>query len=185
MKCWSREMKNRTNKEYLFVDGYNIINSWEILKELKDTDFEGARDKLINILAEYKYYSKIEIVLVFDAHLVKGNNGTVVNYNGLEVVYTKERETADQYIEKKLNEMGRVKRVRVATSDWMEQQIVLGRGGTRISARELEMEIFDEKNFIRRKGSSDKEKNNLVISRLNQDIVEKLNNWLKNDDNLD
>lgn len=178
-------MKNKKNKEYLFVDGYNIINSWERLKELKDNDLEGARDKLINILAEYKHYSRMEIILVFDAHLVKGNSGTIINHNGLRVVYTKEKETADQYIEKKLDEMGRVKKVRVATSDWMEQQIVLGRGGTRISARELEMEIFDEKKFIKRKRNSDKKKNDLAISRLDENIVEKLNNWLKNNDIID
>ena len=178
-------MKRKNNKEYLFVDGYNIINSWEILKGLRESDFEGARDELIHILAEYKYYSQIEIILVFDAHLVKGNSGTISNYNGLEVVYTKETETADQYIEKKLDEMGRVKKVRVATSDWMEQQIILGRGGTRVSARELEMEIFDGKKVMKRKGSLNKKKNDLAISRLDQDVLEKLNNWLKNNDNLD
>ena len=177
-------MKNN-RKEYLFVDGYNIINSWERLKTLRDDEFEGSRKKLIDVLAEDKSYSQIEIILVFDAHLVKGNSGTISNYQGLEVVYTKEGETADQYIEKKLDEIGRVKKVRVATSDWLEQQMVLARGGTRISARELEMEIFDEKNFLMRKGDSDKKKNNLAISRLDQDIVEKLNNWLKGNDNLD
>lgn len=178
-------MKNRSSKEYLFVDGYNIINSWERLRELRDNDFQGARDKLIHILEEYKHYSQIEIILVFDAHLVKGNSGITENYNGLEVVYTKESETADQYIEKKLDEIGRIKKVRVATSDWVEQQIILGRGGTRISARELEIEIFDEKKNMRRKGKSNKRKNDLAISRLGQDVVEKLNNWLKNNDNLD
>lgn len=178
-------MKRDRNKEYLFVDGYNIINSWERLRELRENDFEGAREKLIDILAEYKHYSQIEVILVFDGHLVKGNNGTISKYNDLEVVYTKESETADQYIEKKLDQMGRVKRVRVATSDWVEQQIILGRGGTRISARELEMEIFDQKDFMIRKGNLDKKKNNLAISRLDGDIVEKLNNWLKNNQNLD
>lgn len=178
-------MKRRHNKEYLFVDGYNIINSWERLKKLRDVDFQGARDELIHILAEYKYYSQIEIILVFDAHLVVGNSGTIEKYNDLEVVYTKESETADQYIEKKLDEIGKIKKVRVATSDWIEQQIVLGRGGTRISARELEMEIFDGKNSMNRKGSLNKRKNDLAISRLDQKTVEKLHNWLKNNDNLD
>lgn len=175
----------RSRKEYLFVDGYNIINSWERLKKLKDEDFEGAREKLIDILAEYKYYSEIEIILVFDGHLVKGSSGTISNYNGLEVVYTKERETADQYIEKKLDQIGRIKKVRVATSDWIEQQIVLSRGGTRISARELEMEIFDEKDSLMRRGNSDREKNDLAIGRLDEEILKKLNNFLKNKDNLD
>ncbi len=171
--------------EYLFVDGYNIINSWESLKALKDEDLESARDKLMDILAEYKHYSGIEIILVFDAHLVRGNIGTSLDYKGLKVIYTKENDTADHYIERELDDIGKIKRVRVATSDWMEQQIVLGRGGTRISARELEMEIFDEKNTIKRKTMSNRRKNDLSIGKLDAETIEKLNNLLKDKDMLD
>lgn len=178
-------MRSKRNKEYLFVDGYNIINSWEVLKELKENDLESARDKLIEILLEYKHYSGIEIVLVFDAHLVKGNSGTKLDYKGLEVIYTKENDTADHYIERKLNDIGRIRRVRVATSDWMEQQITLGRGGTRISARELEIEIFDQKNVVKRKRKSDKKKNDLTIGKLDEKVIEKLNKFLNNKDSLD
>lgn len=173
-------MKNKI-KEYLFVDGYNIINSWESLKKLKELDLESARDKLMEILSEYKHYSGIEIILVFDAHMVKGNIGTDIEYKGLKVVYTKESDTADHYIERQLNEIGRLKRVRVATSDWMEQQITLGRGGTRISARELEMEIFDEKKVVERQTKSDKEKNNFTMGQLDENIINKLNDFLNND----
>lgn len=162
-------------KEYLFVDGYNIINSWERFSGLKKAYLEEARNELIEIMTEYKYYSGIEIVIVFDAHLVKGNYGAEENYNGLKVVYTKENETADQYIEKKLDEIGRIKRVRVATSDWMEQQIILGRGGTRISARELEVEIFNEKKLIKRKRTTENKKNDLLLGRLDEKTIEKLN----------
>lgn len=172
-------------QEYLFVDGYNIINSWESLKELKDLDLESARDKLMDILAEYKHYSGIKIVLVFDAHMVKGNSGTEIDYKGLKVVYTKESDTADHYIERQLNELGKIKRVRVATSDWMEQQIILGRGGTRISARELEIEIFDEKNAIERQNKVDKGKNDFTMGQLDKSIVDKLNSFLNKDDTLD
>lgn len=178
-------MKSKRELEYLFVDGYNIINSWESLKSLKDQDLESARDKLMEVLAEYKHYSGIEIILVFDAHLVKGNIGTNLEYKGLKVIYTKENDTADHYIERELDDIGRIKRVRVATSDWMEQQIVLGRGGTRISARELEMEIFDEKNMVKRKTMSDKRRNNLSIGKLDGKNLEKLNNLLKSKDMLD
>lgn len=178
-------MKSKKSKEYLFVDGYNIINSWESLKKLKDEDLELARDKLIEVLAEYKHYSEIEIILVFDAHLVKGNIGTKLNYKGLKVIYTKANDTADHYIERKLNDIGRIKRVRVATSDWMEQQIILGRGGTRISARELEVEIFDEKNIIKRKTMSDKKRNDLSMGKLDTENLEKLNNLLKDKDAID
>lgn len=173
------------DREYLFVDGYNIINSWETLKELKDIDLESARDKLIEILSEYKHYSGIEIILVFDAHMVKGNNGTDIDYNGLKVIYTKENDTADHYIERELNDIGRIRRVRVATSDWMEQQIILGRGGTRISARELEMEIFDENKLIKRRRKADKIKNNLSIGKLDKKNMEMLNKILNKNDSLD
>ncbi len=175
----------RKVEEYLFVDGYNIINSWETLKEFKNADLESARDKLMEILSEYKHYSGIEIVLVFDAHMVKGNNGSNIDYKGLKVVYTKENDTADHYIERRLNELGRIKRIRVATSDWMEQQIILGRGGTRISARELEMEIFDERNAIKRRRKSDKNRNNLSIGKLDEKNMEKLNKFLNKHDTLD
>ncbi|MBU5311768.1 NYN domain-containing protein [Tissierella carlieri] len=170
--------KNKKIKEYLFVDGYNIVNSWERFSQLKKEHLEEARNELIEIMTEYKYYSGIEVIIVFDAHLVKGNYGAEENYNDLKVVYTKENETADQYIEKKLDEIGRIKRVRVATSDWMEQQIVFGRGGTRISARELEMEIFNEKKLIKRKSTTENKKNDLLLGRLDEETIKKLNNLI-------
>lgn len=167
--------KNKRPREYLFIDGYNIINSWSIFKELKEGQLEEARDKLIEIMMEYQHYSGILTIIVFDAHLVKGNSGTKVRYGDLKVIYTKESETADHYIERKLDEIGRVKRVRVATSDWMEQQIVLGRGGTRISARELELEVFNEKKVISKKSKIENQKNNFMLGRLDEDTIKKLN----------
>lgn len=170
-------MSNRNNriKKYLFVDGYNIINSWDRFNNLKKNHLEEARNELIEVMTEYMHYSGIEIILVFDAHLVKGNSGTVENHKGLKVVYTKENETADQYIEKELDKIGRIKRVRVATSDWMEQQIVLGRGGTRISARELEMEISNENKLIKRKRTTENVKNDLLLGRLDEETIRRLN----------
>lgn len=171
--------RGRKSKEYLFVDGYNVINSWDNLKELSSINLEVAREELIEIMAEYQYYSNIRIIVVFDAHMVKGNNGKKEIIKGVDVVYTKENETADQYIEKVLDDIGRVERVRVATSDWMEQQIVLGRGGTRISARELEVEIFNNKKLIKRKTKTQNVKNDLLIGRLDEEILMKLNKWGK------
>lgn len=173
--------KNKKVKEYLFVDGYNIINSWDRFSQLKHDNLEEARNELIDIMTEYKHYSGIEVIIVFDAHLVKGNGGAKENYNGLKVVYTKENETADQYIEKQLDEIGRIKRVRVATSDWMEQQIILGRGGTRISARELEVEIFNEKKLIKRKNTMENKKNELFLGRLSEEAIDKLNRLISKD----
>ncbi|TJX13230.1 NYN domain-containing protein [Tissierella creatinini] len=167
-------------KEYLFVDGYNIINSWEILKSQES--LEAARNLLLEILSEYHHYSDIIIIVVFDAHLVKGNMGTEETYKGLHVVYTREKETADNFIERTLDEIGRIKRVRVATSDWMEQQIVLSRGGTRISARELEVEVENSRNMIKRKRKIANNKNNMQIGRLDEDIISKLKHWGKSGD---
>ncbi|MDR7871423.1 MAG: NYN domain-containing protein [Tissierellaceae bacterium] len=176
-------MKNRKKpKEYLFVDGYNIINSWESLKEKQKISLEDARDELLEILAEYHHYSGIEIIVVFDAHLVKGNSGKEFGYKGISVVFTKEYETADHYIERTLDSLGRTKRIRVATSDWLEQQMVLSRGGIRISARELEVEILNERRMIKRRKKINNTKNDLYLGRLDDSILDKLDKWNKTED---
>lgn len=171
--------KKGSSKEYLFVDGYNIINSWERLKEKSQISYEEARIELLEILSEYQHYSGIEIIVVFDAHLVKGNNGTEEFYKGIKAVYTKENETADNYIEKTLDSIGRIKRVRVATNDNLEQQIVLSRGGTRISARELEAEIHDQKNMVKRRRKFTNIKNDYEIGKLDKKLIDKLKEWNK------
>ncbi|NMA87404.1 MAG: NYN domain-containing protein [Tissierellia bacterium] len=167
----------KRSKEYLFVDGYNIINSWSNLKELSKLSLEVAREELIEIMLEYQAYTGIKTIIVFDAHLVKGNSGLIENYNGLQVIYTKENETADQYIEKTLDEIGRVEKVRVATSDWLEQQIILGRGGTRISARELEVEVLEQKRTMKRKKKREETQEEILMGRLDEEILKKLNKW--------
>ena len=164
-------------KEYLFVDGYNIINAWGNLQSLSEMSLEMARNELIDIMSEYQHYTGIKVIVVFDAHMVKGNSGKKDIVNGIEVVYTKEDETADQFIERTLDSIGRVKRVRVATSDWMEQQVVLGRGGTRISARELEVEIENYKKFLKNKSKKKNQINDLMIGRLDDEIIKKLERW--------
>lgn len=169
--------KHRKPKEYLFIDGYNIINSWSMFEETKESQLEEARNKLVEIIMEYQSYSGIDTTIVFDAHLVKGNSGTKERYGNLKVVYTKESETADHYIERKLDKIGKIKRVRVATSDWVEQQIVLGRGGTRISARELEIEVFNGKKLINKNTEIEKQKNNFLLGQLDEETIKKLSKW--------
>lgn len=169
-------------KEYLFVDGYNIINAWDDLKAKQSISLEEARDELLEILADYHHYSRIEIIVVFDAHLVKGNSGKSFSYKGIKVVFTKESETADHFIERTLDSLGRIKRIRVATSDWLEQQMVLSRGGVRISARELEIEIFNERRMVKRKKSILNVKNDIYLGRLDKSILDKLDNWNKIED---
>lgn len=129
-------------EEYLLVDGYNIIFAWQELSELAKLDLNAARVRLMDILCNYQAYRKMHLILVFDAYRVKGNPGSVEHYHNIDVVYTKEAETADQYIEKVTREMSRKKDlVRVATSDGLEQIIIMGAGAIRVSATELYAEI--------------------------------------------
>lgn len=133
--------KKEPEKEYLLVDGYNIIFSWEELSDLAERDMAGARGKLMDILSNYQGYKKNTVILVFDAYKIEGNTGEVTRYHNIHVVYTKEAETADQYIEKTVHEIGRKYRVTVATSDALEQIIILGQGAQRMSAQGLKEEI--------------------------------------------
>lgn len=128
-------------KEYLLVDGYNIIFAWQELDELARENLESARMKLADILCNYQGYEKNEVILVFDGHKTKGNPGSVIHYHNIDIVYTKEAQSADQYIERVAQQMGRECRIRVATSDATEQIVILGKGAVRMSARELKLAV--------------------------------------------
>ncbi|MGO1468560.1 MAG: NYN domain-containing protein [Tissierella sp.] len=174
-----KKRKRNRGKEYLFVDGYNIINTWENLKKKQAVSLEEAREELIETLAEYHHYSGIEIIVVFDAHFVRKNRGNKIDYKGIKVIFTKENETADHYIERTLDKVGRIRRIRVATSDWLEQQIVLSRGGTRISARELELEIKNEMRLVNKEMKYSNRKNDNSLGRLDDKLLNKLEGWNK------
>lgn len=162
-------------KEYLLVDGYNIIFAWEDLKELAAVNIDGAREKLMDILCNYQGFKKSTLILVFDAYKVKGNPGIVETYHNIHVVYTKEAETADQYIEKTVHEIGRKYRVTVATSDQLEQVIILGQGGQRMSARELLEDVIEVSHQIRetarQKSSSEK---NYLFDHLDEETATRM-----------
>ena len=162
-------------KEYLLVDGYNIIFAWEDLKELAAVNIDGARERLMDILCNYQGFKKSTLILVFDAYKVKGNPGSVETYHNIHVVYTKEVETADQYIEKTVHEIGRKYRVTVATSDQLEQVIILGQGGQRMSARELLEDVIEVSHQIRetarQKRSSDK---NYLFDHLDEETAARM-----------
>ena len=136
-------------KEYLLVDGYNIIFAWDHLKKIAQDDIEDARHKLANTLCNYQGFKKCEVILVFDAYRVKGNVGEISKYHNITIVYTKEAETADMYIEKVTHEIGRKHRVRVATSDGLEQIIILGHGALRLSASAFLEEVQEVEKAIR------------------------------------
>ena len=141
--------ENEPKKEYLLVDGYNIIFAWEELNELAMASIDAARNKLMDILSNYQGFIGCTLILVFDAYKVKGNQGEVQKYHNIYVVYTKEAETADHYIEKTTHEIGRKYKVTVATSDALEQVIVMGQGAYRISARDFYEEVERTEKQIR------------------------------------
>ena len=150
-KAAEKLMKNPqyNGTEYLLVDGYNVIFAWEHLKELTERSLDGARQVLINILCNYQGYSKCNLILVFDAYRVKGQYREVETVNGISIVYTKEAETADMYIEKVSHKLAKNNRVRVVTSDALEQMIILGNGALRVSSLAFLEEVRQAEEEIR------------------------------------
>ena len=138
-----------TGPEYLLVDGYNIIFSWDELKAAAAENLDLARNMLINTLCNYQGFKQCNLILVFDAYKVKGQHGNVEKVHNITVVYTKEAETADSYIEKAAHDLSKNHKVRVATSDNLEQIIILGSGAYRISAREFYEEVKSVEKAIR------------------------------------
>ncbi|MFQ9064291.1 MAG: NYN domain-containing protein [Eubacterium sp.] len=135
--------------EYLLVDGYNVIFAWDNLNKLAESSIDGARNALINILCNYQGYKKCEVIVVFDAYKVKGNYREIEKVNNITVVYTKEAETADMYIEKASLDLAKKHKVRVVTSDALEQVIILGNGALRVSSREFQAEVSAAEQTIR------------------------------------
>ncbi len=136
-------------EEYLLVDGYNVIFAWEDLAELAKVSVDGARGKLLDILCDYQAIRGCELIVVFDAYRVQGHATEITDYYNIHVVFTKEAETADQYIEKFAHENGKKYRITVATSDGLEQIIIRGEGCALLSARELAEEIWRAKENLR------------------------------------
>jgi predicted RNA-binding protein with PIN domain len=161
-------------EEYLILDGYNVINSWPRLKSLMDESLETARDGLIDVMLEYGAFRGIRVIIVFDAHLVKGNIGNKQKLEGIEIVFTKEYETADSYIERYIIELSKENRVAVVTDDKTEQQMVLGGGATRIPVREM-IGMFDQiKNEISEEIEINRLRKNTLSDALDIPVLERL-----------
>ena len=135
------ERTEEVREEYLLVDGYNIIFAWDELKALAKVNLDAAREALLEILSNYQGYRGCKTIAVFDAYKRKGGQRRHEQYHNIEVVFTKEAETADSYIEKTTYEIGKRYYVRVATSDSLEQMIILGNGAFKVSAKEFREEI--------------------------------------------
>ena len=165
----------RNKKDYLIVDGYNIINAWDELKEIAISDLEHAREKLIDAIIEYAEFTGRLGIIVFDAYNIEKRKN-------ITIVYTKEYQTADSYIEKFIGSLSKYDDVKVATNDYAEQQIVLGKGASRITSRELKLDLENAKSKIREKNTSVHKKiqRNWLEDRLDKETLSKLENIRRN-----
>ena len=182
--------------EYLIVDGYNIINEWpELKKIMKEESIENSRNRLLEILSNYQGYKKINIIVVFDAHMVNRSVEKNYKYDNIYIVFTSQNKTADSYIEKFIFEYGKHHKIRVATSDAVIQSLVLGSGGIRVSAPEIRREIQDivKKRYKEYKNNDKTEYNNRISEQLPQnvyDLLEKIRlnskkDWLNQNYNVE
>ena len=164
-------------EEYLIIDGYNIISSWPLLIELKKDNLELARDKLIEMLQNYQGVQGIHIIIVFDAHLSGAKMRTVSNQGKVQVFYTKTGETADTLIERMVSEIPPRSIIRVATNDWSEQRIILGKGALRMTSRELLSRLTDAKELIDSKSNNSPIKIKALEDRLDNQVKKQLEEW--------
>lgn len=165
-------------QEILIVDGYNIIGDWPELKALKEIKLEEARDRLIEMMAEYQSFSGMRVIVVFDAYYVPGLGGKYVQ-NKLAVYYTKEKETADELIERLVTaHIGRRKQVYVATSDMTEQHVIFGKGAFRVPASELLVKLRQARAEIRRKIEDEASgRRNTFDKQLSEDVRAMFEKW--------
>lgn len=169
-------------KEYLIVDGYNVINGWDELRAESLHSLEASRQKLLDIMSDYQGYKDIIVIVVFDAHYVKNSMEKHEIYNGIEIVYTKEFESADNYIERFIASLSREDYIKVVTSDWVEQLVVLGLGAVRIPVRELILEVALMKKTMREKYINKREgKGNFLENNIDPKILSALEKWRRED----
>lgn len=166
-----------------FIDGYNVINSWKDLRDIKDYSYESARNSLIEKVLNYASFKGYIVHIVFDAHLQEGSLEKHENYGTLvEVVFTKTGETADSYIEKSVNSIGRIYDVVVVSSDSLVQQVIFQRGAARMSSTEFNIEVNSAKGTMNKNKNLHKSKEgSLFVERINEDVLEKLEKIRKGD----
>ena len=163
--------------QILLVDGYNIIGAWSELRKLKNDKLLDARDRLIEQMAEYKAFTGIRVIVVFDAHLVPGIENKKKQYD-VEIIFTRENETADERIEKMTRELsGRRVQIYVATSDMTEQRVIFGQGALRKSARELEIEMISISSNITKKVKNIQEAKPSSTIDLSEEVAEIFEKW--------
>jgi predicted RNA-binding protein with PIN domain len=163
--------------QILIVDGYNIIGAWTELRQLADSNLEDARDRLVELLANYQGFSGKRIILVFDAHQVPGSGGKY-KQSRLEILYTREKETADECIERLVGQLhGRKVIIQVATSDMAEQHVAFGKGALRLSARELLIAVKESEVIIRKQLAVPRPRQPSLDHTLTEDMKKLLERW--------
>ena len=177
----SHAARKVSEKEYLLIDGYNIVFAWEDLRELAIKDIMAARDKLIDLIVDFAGFRKEHVILVFDAYKVRGGRGEVIHVGGIDVIYTKEAETADLYIEKAAHELSKRYKVTVATSDTVEQVIIYGAGAYRMSAQNLLEELVLTKSLMREHYEKrDEKKAGGILAQMSEEDAKALKEHLEN-----
>ena len=177
----SHAAKKAVEKEYLLIDGYNIVFAWEDLREMALQDIMAARDKLIDMLVDFAGFRKEHVILVFDAYKVRGGRGEVIHVGGIDVIYTKEAETADLYIEKAAHELSKKYKVTVATSDAVEQVIIYGAGAYRMSAQNLLEELLLTKGMMREHYEKrDEKRAGGILAQMSEEDAQALKEHLEN-----
>ena len=177
----SHAARKVSEKEYLLIDGYNIVFAWEDLRELAIKDIMAARDKLIDLIVDFAGFRKEHVILVFDAYKVRGGRGEVIHVGGIDVIYTKEAETADLYIEKAAHELSKRYKVTVATSDAVEQVIIYGAGAYRMSAQNLLEELVLTKSLMREHYEKrDEKKAGGILAQMSEEDAKALKEHLEN-----
>ena len=177
----SHAARKASEKEYLLIDGYNIVFAWEDLRELAIKDIMAARDKLIDLIVDFAGFRKEHVILVFDAYKVRGGRGEVIHVGGIDVIYTKEAETADLYIEKAAHELSKRYKVTVATSDAVEQVIIYGAGAYRMSAQNLLEELVLTKSLMREHYEKrDEKKAGGILAQMSEKDAQALKEQLEN-----
>jgi predicted RNA-binding protein with PIN domain len=161
--------------KYIFVDGYNVINSWPELKKIKEFSYESARNSLVDDLQDYAAFKGCKVFVIFDAYLVSGSLEKFEKNGDLVVVFTKEGDTADNFIERYINNIGRKADVSVVTSDSLQQQLIFQRGAARISSIEFYHEVCKTKKMVRKKTSKKENKvKNFLHDQIDEEILKKL-----------
>lgn len=163
--------------EYIVVDGYNVVHAWPELVVLANENLEHARDKLVDILANYAGFSGDRVVLVFDAHSVKGSVERYEEVNGVQIFYTREEETADSMIERLVGDIPNNGNIRVVTSDWEEQRVVFGRGAYRMTPKELLIRVRDVEKEAQQRLTRNDYTDSYLENRLAGHIRQILEHW--------